>query len=701
MKKKFVCILLALVLVLGCVSTVSAASHPFTDVKAGAWYEDEVAYCYNNSLMNGTSATTFEPETTMNRAMMAVVLYRIDGTPKITAAIPFTDVKTSDYCYDAVRWGYNAGITNGTSGTQFSPNGKITREQMVTMFYRYAGYKGYGANASADLSVYPDSGEIHSYATAAFQWAVGEGIITGTTGNKLDPSGTATRAQCAAVIQRFDMWRKTVEVEAPATDPTTAATNPSPENTEPTDGNPAVTNPTAPPETTAPAEPTGATEHVHNYTATVSFEATCLNSGQMLYKCSCGDRYTEIIDALEHDYQQVSYKEATCSAAGYTKYTCTVCGVSKKDTIAVIDHDYVGVVNPEATYDHAGLITYTCSACGKSYIQTIPKLDGTDNTTAPTTQPTEATKPSSGDSGSSGSSTTEPTNPKEDASDHNHNYKETSRIEASCTANGYITYTCSCGDSYDQAIQHTGHSYTFTSSTAATCTEAGTKTYTCAKCGDSYTESTSEAGHDWKYNHVDEVGHYDDVLSCWCGWSCNESDVPSTYKSPEKYGYTTHSKYYEDNTERDEYQVHSWTYMYPYTNWIVDTPAVNEWTCTSCGVYTTDHDQVTGHTVQRTKYAVSSYCLRGNYSTYKCRDCGYTYNGDYIESTGHNFGVWEKVNDELASRTCTNENCSYTMYDYISAVKLGTTKTASGGCYHRYKPESGTVCIDCGADSAK
>ena len=174
--------------------TVSAlfvpVSFPFTDVKSGDWFYDAVAYVYANGLMDGTSATTFEPNANMTRAMVWAILARIDGET----------VTGADWASAARTWAMASGVSDGTD-----PNGHVTREQFATMLYRYAAAKGYDVSIgeSTNILSYADFASISEYAIPAMQWACGSGIVTGVTESTLVPQGTATRAQCAAMLMRF------------------------------------------------------------------------------------------------------------------------------------------------------------------------------------------------------------------------------------------------------------------------------------------------------------------------------------------------------------------------------------------------------------------------------------------------------------------------------------------------------------------
>lgn len=188
----------------------SSWKNPFWDVQASDWYYDTVCYVAQNGFMNGTTPTRFSPDTPMTRAMLITVLYRMEGEPKITGMYsPFSDVASNAYYADAVAWSYTCGVVNGVSETEFAPNLSITREQMVTIFYRYAQFKEYDTTASAPLTRFPDAGAAFDYAVPALSWSVAVGLIEGVgtaNGDMLQPKGTATRAQAATILARFDRW---------------------------------------------------------------------------------------------------------------------------------------------------------------------------------------------------------------------------------------------------------------------------------------------------------------------------------------------------------------------------------------------------------------------------------------------------------------------------------------------------------------
>ena len=170
----------------------------FQDVGQNDWFASAVQYVTGKSLMNGTSTTAFSPNENMSRAMLATVLYRMSGETA-EAGNSFRDVSSSAYYAAAVKWASDKGIVNGTGANAFSPNASVTREQLAAMLYRYAGEP----SVSADLSAYTDTVDISPYASKAVEWCVAKGILSGKSATRLAPQDTATRAECAAMLQRF------------------------------------------------------------------------------------------------------------------------------------------------------------------------------------------------------------------------------------------------------------------------------------------------------------------------------------------------------------------------------------------------------------------------------------------------------------------------------------------------------------------
>ena len=162
---------------------------PFTDVASGSWYYDGVKYVCDNGLMNGTSANEFNPNANTTRSMIVTILARMEGVNTSGGATWYARGR---------EWAMGAGISDGTNMT-----GKITREQLAAMLYRYAKMKGYDVSASASLSGYTDASSVSGWATDAMRWAVSAGLINGRTATTLAPQGNATRAEVASILMRF------------------------------------------------------------------------------------------------------------------------------------------------------------------------------------------------------------------------------------------------------------------------------------------------------------------------------------------------------------------------------------------------------------------------------------------------------------------------------------------------------------------
>ena len=175
---------------------------PFIDVSEGDWFYDPVCYVYSQGLMTGTSATTFEPNTSLSRAMLVAVLHRLEGSPQASAG-DFTDVADGDWYAQAVNWAASVGVVNGFDDGTFQPNAAITREQMAAILRNYAQYKGLDVTATGSLANYSDAASVSDWAKDSIAWAVGEHLISGVTDDTLAPQACATRAQVAAILQRY------------------------------------------------------------------------------------------------------------------------------------------------------------------------------------------------------------------------------------------------------------------------------------------------------------------------------------------------------------------------------------------------------------------------------------------------------------------------------------------------------------------
>ena len=178
-------------------------SQQFADVDRSQWYHDGIDYAVSHELFKGVASGRFDPEGTMTRAMLVTVLYRLDGAPAIAPDSGFSDVPENEWYAQAVTWGRLRGIVGGVGGGRFAPEDKVTREQTATILYRYAAYKGISTSAAADISAFRDAAYVSTYAEAPMAWSVSEGLIGGIGGNRLDPQGSATRAQLAVILMRY------------------------------------------------------------------------------------------------------------------------------------------------------------------------------------------------------------------------------------------------------------------------------------------------------------------------------------------------------------------------------------------------------------------------------------------------------------------------------------------------------------------
>ena len=168
-----------------------------------AWSHAGIDYCAENGLMLGVDSTHFNPSAHMTRAMLVTVLYRVAGSPDVSKEkTPFRDIR-ADWYRDAVTWAYQLGVTSGVSGTTFAPDATITREQLVTMLFRYHLIFGGTVGTLPPLTGYTDAARVSDWAETAIRWAVSEGIINGVSSTTLQPGGSAKRDQIATILMRY------------------------------------------------------------------------------------------------------------------------------------------------------------------------------------------------------------------------------------------------------------------------------------------------------------------------------------------------------------------------------------------------------------------------------------------------------------------------------------------------------------------
>lgn len=184
-----------------CIVIVREKAFPFTDVNDIQWYYSYINETYQLGLMSGTTETLFKPSANMNRAMVAIVFHRMEGSPKVEYSSAFKDVADNQYYTSSVLWAKQNGIINGYMDGTFKPTKNVTREEMATMIYNFAKYKKIKVQATKDITGYKDYSEITPYGIGTLQWAIEKGIISGKdNGTRLDPLGNATRAECAKML---------------------------------------------------------------------------------------------------------------------------------------------------------------------------------------------------------------------------------------------------------------------------------------------------------------------------------------------------------------------------------------------------------------------------------------------------------------------------------------------------------------------
>lgn len=183
---------------------------PYTDTNTHAWYHDGVHFCVENGLMVGYGDNIFKPDNSTTRAMITVMLWRLEGSPVVNHLLDFEDVPAEAWYTEAVRWAKSEGVVEGYGNGFFGPDDDVTREQMVTILWRYAKYKGYDVSVGEDTNIlsYNDALDVAEYAIPAMQWACGSGMVVGKEtedgeGMILDPKGVTTRAQMATMMMRF------------------------------------------------------------------------------------------------------------------------------------------------------------------------------------------------------------------------------------------------------------------------------------------------------------------------------------------------------------------------------------------------------------------------------------------------------------------------------------------------------------------
>ena len=293
----------------------------YIDVPAPSnWAHAGIDFCVYNGLMGSTSTEklVFSPGNKTSRAMIVVILYRLEGSPDVSYVSVFNDVPDGTWFTKGILWAQNNGIVTGYGNGRFGPTDTITREQLATIMQRYTTYKKYKTNQTANLSSFPDNQQVSGWAQRGVAWAVGFGLINGkgnSSGTILDPKGNATRAETASILMRFIQRQDELE---PLNDPKTCT---------------------------------------HNWVFSSHQDATCTQVGKDFYICSeCNSEKAETTPLADHKYT-VKTTAPTCTTGGYDTYTCSVCGKSyTANSTSALGHNYVngacsrcGETDPNAT----------------------------------------------------------------------------------------------------------------------------------------------------------------------------------------------------------------------------------------------------------------------------------------------------------------------------------------------------------------
>ena len=187
-----------------CTGSELCPTHHLADVLVKAWYHDAVDYVVEHGIMTGTSATTFEPNIPLSRAMVAQILYNLEGQPTADGKSSFTDA-SGHWAANAIAWAQETGVVSGYENNTFRPNRAVTREELAQMLYNYAAHMGYDLTAAGNLTAFPDGSKVSDWAQTAMSWANGNQLINGFEDDTLRPGGDSTRAQAASILMNFDL----------------------------------------------------------------------------------------------------------------------------------------------------------------------------------------------------------------------------------------------------------------------------------------------------------------------------------------------------------------------------------------------------------------------------------------------------------------------------------------------------------------
>ena len=338
--RKALCGLLLCGLIAGLLPMAAlAASTPFYDIAGDAWYAEAVGYVYANKLMSGVDDKTFGPDVEATRGQIVTILYRMAGQPAVSGTARFSDVAANAYYNKAITWASGAGIMSGTGNSLFQPDSAITREQMATVFYRFAVNQKYDVSKSAKLSIFDDAWQISEYARTPLSWAVGSGLMNGTDAKNISPHTLANRAALAATLMRFcnlyNIKVPTVTTVAAAPAATTAVTT--------TAAAPAVT--TAAATAAAPAATTAAAAVSGDQVSTMTLDGSTIQTPRYTFQwpvqgsVSSGYGYRDIFGSTSfHRGIDIPAPQGTAVHAGQGGTVTFVGEQGSYGNLVIIDH---------------------------------------------------------------------------------------------------------------------------------------------------------------------------------------------------------------------------------------------------------------------------------------------------------------------------------------------------------------------------
>ena len=612
--RKALSVLLALAMLLGCMGVTALAeedcpSKGFSDVPPeGNWAHAGIDFMVKNGYMNGVGGDKFSPEGIVTRAQLVTILYRFSGSPETAFKGTFTDVRDGQWYSLPIEWAAANGIVNGVGEGRFNPEGRITREQIAAILYRYSG----SPKTEGGLTAFPDAGKVSAYAVDALVWATQNKLINGIASGdvtNLAPGNNATRAQIAAIIWRYSELHFH-KYEAVVTAPTCTEKG--------------YTTYTCACGDSYKADETEALGH--DYVAGEPVAPTCTEKGYTLYTCSrCNDQVNrDEKAALGHDYQP-TVTAPTCTEGGYTTYACSRCGDNYKSAeTAALGHDWdEGVVAKPATTAEEGILRFTCKRCGATRDEAIPKLEGAlpesvDFTKAADADKYEIKGRSSASQTENGLRLVTTRNAVEPCNGQNSGSQASTPedlVEVPVSGDWIATLTFS----FDQAGASNGY-YQFFGFFAAQGDDY--QNMAGIRCGNNDLQDFLRVGGEVT---ADTEGirsspgtnangtYYLRIRKLGDSYTCYRSDDGSTFT--EMFGYDS------TGIEADRIVLDAYTGMTTGYAFTVESLRFME----------PDHKH------SYTAVVTAPTCTAGGYTTYTCESCGHSYVGDRVDALGHDY----------------------------------------------------------------